>query len=60
MSFDCEIDKRDPNSIDRYNFKAGESEFRIIYIKLILMSFIPLLIGLATVLFWWIVLKRKG
>lgn len=53
------MDTRNPLLIDRYDFQAGEDEFRVVFMKMIIVGCLPILIALLVLMFWWIVLKRR-
>ena len=59
VSFDCQMDNRDPAQVNRYFFEAGRTEVRIVYQKMIIMGFIPVLVALITVTFWGLYLRKR-
>lgn len=60
VSFDCFMDTRDPLSIQRYFFRTGEKEIRVIYQKLFIMAFAPILLAVLVITFWGILLKKRN
>ena len=58
-SFDCYMDKRDPKSIDPYNFYADPWEIRIVYQKLFIMAALPVILATACYTSWWVILRMK-
>lgn len=57
FSFDCQLDTR--SYVDPTQFQAGPSEMRIYYMKLMMMSCVPLLVAAIATTFWWVVLKKQ-
>lgn len=51
------MDKRDPKSIDPYNFYADPYEVRIIYEKLFIMASMPIVIVFISYVSWYIILR---
>ena len=54
------MDTRDPLSIKRYFFRTGEKEIRVIYQKLFIMAFAPILLAVFVITFWGILLKKRN
>ena len=51
------MDRRDPESIDPYNFYADPNEFRVVYQKLLIMAGLPIFLALCSYLTWYFILK---
>jgi hypothetical protein len=56
IAFDCEMDIRTPD-FDLTSFEAGQNEWRITYLKLIIYSFIPIFFCMVCWVVWWIIFK---
>jgi len=59
-SFDCYMDKRSKEDIEVYNFYADPNELRIVYQKLFIMAFLPILLAIISYSAWWIILKYQN
>ena len=57
IAFDCEMDIRDPLSFDTTSFFAGENEWRITYLKLIIYAFLPIFFCMVCYFAWYIIFK---
>jgi len=58
VSFDCWMDSRNPENVDKFNFRAGENEWRVIYQKLMINAVLPIIMCAASYSVWWLVLKK--
>jgi hypothetical protein len=59
-SFDCFMDRRNPDEIDPYHFYAGEYELRIVYFKLCIMAVLPIILCAISYSVWYLILRCKG
>ena len=53
------MDKRNPNSVNRYKFEIEKDNFRVIHEKMIIIAAFPLILCLISVTIWFIILKKK-
>jgi len=59
-AFDCWMDYRDPASIDPYNFNTDPDFLPVIYQKLFVMIFLPILIAGVAYGGWWVALRCQN
>ena len=56
IAFDCEMDIRG-SDFDFKSFNAGENEWRITYLKLIIYAFLPIFFCMVCWVTWWIIFR---
>ena len=56
-SFDCYMDRRDPEKIEKYNFEVEPYDIRISYQKVFIMAGLPLFLMLVSYSIWYIILR---
>lgn len=56
IAFDCEMDIRG-SDFDLNSFEAGENEWRITYLKLIIYAFLPIFFCMVCWVTWWVIFR---